>query len=111
MARFSSISKLWIAAHEAAHRIGAEQHRGIEHAQHEVVLDLPRGTVGGQHVVEEGEIRQADAASACMAAVHTRGARALSKGLRRSSVLATGSSIASAGTSLTLGCSAADNWM
>jgi len=41
----------------------------------------------------------------------TRAARVLSNGCRKSSVLATGSSIASAGTSDTDGWSAADNWI
>ena len=43
-------------------------------------------------------------------AASTLFARAWSNGWRRSSVLATGSSIASAGTSDSLGWSAADNW-
>ena len=41
----------------------------------------------------------------------TRLARSLSKGLRRSSVFATGSSIASAGMSDFVGWSAAESWM
>src|SRR6185503_607126 len=46
-----------------------------------------------------------------LTAAATRLARALSNGWRRSSVLATGSSIASAGTSDSDGCSAAESWM
>ncbi len=44
-------------------------------------------------------------------AAFTRFARSRSKGLRRSRVLATGSSMASAGTSDLLGCRAAESWM
>src|SRR6187455_822458 len=44
-------------------------------------------------------------------AASTRRARVLSNGCRRSSVLATGSSIASGGTSDSDGCSAAESWM
>ena len=41
----------------------------------------------------------------------TRRVRSASNGSRRSSVLATGSSMASAGTSASLGCRAAESWM
>jgi hypothetical protein len=44
-------------------------------------------------------------------ALSTRDARRASKGLRRSSVFATGSSMAAAGTSLRVGCRAAESWM
>ena len=100
---------LLVAPDEAADGVEAEPLRRVEDPQHEVVLLLPDRRVVVQHVVEIPDVRDADAGR-----VHRR-AHALrarpSNGARRSSVLATGSSIASGGTSLSVGCSAADSWM
>ena len=63
-----------------------------------------------EHVVEVGDVGEADAVR-LQGRLHPLAPRSLSKGLRRSSVLATGSSIASAGTSAFVGCSAAESWM
>ena len=98
-----------IPPHETAHGVDAEQHGRVEHAQHELDLLAANGRIVMQHVVEIPDVRQPDAGapSACS----TRRARATSNGLRRSSVFATGSSIASGATSVSVGWSAADNWM
>ena len=53
---------LLVAADEAADGIDAEQRRGVEHAQHEVVLLLAHRRIVVQHVVEVADVRQADAA-------------------------------------------------
>src|SRR6185437_969846 len=53
---------LRIAADEADYRIAAQQHRGIEDAEHQLVLEPARGIVRGQHVIEVAELRQPDTA-------------------------------------------------
>ena len=53
---------LLVAADEAAHRVDAEQHRRVEHAQHEVVLLLADRRIVVQQVVEVADVRDADAA-------------------------------------------------
>ena len=52
---------LLVAPDEAADGIDAEQHRGVEHAQHELVLLPAHRRVVVQHVVEIPDVRQADA--------------------------------------------------
>ena len=100
---------LLVAADEAAHRVHAEQRRRVERAQHEVDLLLADRRIVVEQVVEVADVRDADRW------LERRGdalrARSLSNGWRRSSVLATGSSIASGGTSVSDGWSAADSWM
>ena len=96
--RFSVHAVLLIAADESADRVDAEQRRGVEHAQHEVVLLRADRRVVVQQVVEVADVRDADARR-LRAPPRPACARSLSNGLRRSSVLATGSSIASGGTS------------
>ena len=49
-----------VAADEAADRVDAEQHRGVERPQHELVLLLPHRGVVVQHVVEVADVRKAD---------------------------------------------------
>ena len=51
---------LRVAADEAADRVDAEQHRGIERAQHELVLLLAHRRVVMQQVVEIADIREPD---------------------------------------------------
>ena len=41
-----------------------QQYRGIEDAQHQLVLDLAGGLVRGEHVVEVTELRQPDSCAA-----------------------------------------------
>ena len=77
---------------------------------HEVVLLATDRRVLVEHVVEVADVGDRDATVASTAA-STRLARTSVNGSRRSSVLATGSSIASAGTSASDGCSAADSSM
>ena len=50
-----------IPSHETADRIHAEQHRRIEHAQHELALLAPDGRIVMQQVVEVGEVGQLQA--------------------------------------------------
>ena len=50
-----------ISAHKARHRIRAEQYGGVEDAQHQLVLLSAHGFICGEHVVEVGEVRQANA--------------------------------------------------
>jgi hypothetical protein len=52
---------LLVAADEAAHRVDAEQGRGVEHAQHEVDLLLAHGRIVMQQVVEVADVGDADA--------------------------------------------------
>ena len=101
---------LLVAPDEPAHGVDAEQHRRVERAQHEVVLLLADRRIVVQQVVEVADVRDADAGLLERRFDALR-ARSLSNGLRRSSVLATGSSIASGGTSDSLGWSADDSWM
>ena len=88
----------------------AEQHRGVEHAQHQCRASAAHGSVRRQHVVEVGKIRETRPWSPAW-----RGARARRvprrTAARRSSVLATGSSSAAGRTSLSLGWSAAESSM
>ena len=53
--------KIGVASDEAADRVGLQQHGGIEHPQHELVLGAPRPVVGDQQVVEVGEVGKPDA--------------------------------------------------
>jgi hypothetical protein len=97
-----------VAPDEPAHRLDAEQHSRIHRPYREFVLPPADRVVGVEHVVEVADVGDGDPA-----APHRRqdAVSAASNGWRRSSVLATGSSNASAGTSASLGCGAADSWM
>ncbi len=91
--------QLRIAADEAAHRVRAEQHRGIEHAQHEVMIACDVRPDRRRACCRSSRRRRGPTLFATWRA-RTRAARCLSNGAQRSRVFATGSSMASAGTSL-----------
>ena len=65
---------LLIPAHKPTNGVRAQQGRGFENAHHEVVLFLSQHRIVMQHVVEIGDIRQADARR-LQGSLHAPGAR------------------------------------